>query len=595
MKKIFYVFVFLCLAGACRGKEPAAVKTPRATPARTAVPEPVLGYIDETRKGTPVDGGVLRRRLIGEPTTLNAVLQAGLPEQQVLQCVSRNLLDFDSSMNLVPGLAKSFQVSDDGREVRMTLRADAAWEDGSPVTARDAVYTIGRIVDPAVPSPVFQPVFEDLASIEANGPRSFVARFREAYAYHAMAFVLPLLPEKRYARKNFLKALENRSPLSDGPYRLVSWKTQESLVLERNPGYSGPRGHFDRVVFRIIPDNSVAYRALLAGDLDETAIEESLKERAVRDPDFARCCRIVEFYNLDYSYIALNNRTPFFSDARVRRALTMLLDRPAIVRSLRGGARIISGPWAPESPAYDASVRPLPFDPAAAARLLDEAGWRDTDGNGTRDRAGREFEFEILVSAGSTDGRQIDEMLSSELARVGVKATVRPLEWAAFVERVDAGNFEAASLATSASDPNPDPFPFWHSSQWPPRGLNCGFYGNPEADRLMEEARREMKEDARLKIYHRLHALFRDDAPAIFVVNASAKYAFRREIAGIATSPLGFSGIWPGPVGWWRTSTAPVAAREVSQRGGGARRGSGAPELVSPKGETQAQARSDGP
>jgi len=555
VKKLGSLLLVVCLAAAgCRGKEPAAVlEAPRATPVATAVPEPVLGYIDETRSGTPVDGGVLRRRLIGEPTTLNAVLQVGLPEQQVLQCVSRNLLDFDSRMNLVPGLAESYQVSADGREVRLTLRADAVWEDGSQVTASDAVYTIQRIVDPTVPSPVFKPVFEGLASIEALDSRSFVARFREPYAYHDMAFVLPVLPEKRYARKNFLKARENRAPLSNGPYRLVSWKSQESIVLERNPNYRGARGHFDRVVFRIIPDSAVAYRALLSGDLDETAIEESLKERAAKDPDFSRCCRTVEFYNLDHNFIALNNKTSFFSDARVRRAMTMLLDRPAIVRSLfRGSARIISGPWAPDSPAYDASIRPLPFDPAAASRLLDEAGWRDTNGDGTRDRAGREFEFELLVSAGSNVGRQIDEMLSTELARVGVKATVRPLEWAAFVERIDAGNFEAASLATSASDPNPDPFPYWHSSQWPPRGLNSGYYRNPEADRLMEEARREMKEDARLKIYHRLHALFRDDAPAVFVTNASAKYAFRRDIAGLVTSPLGFSGIWPGPVGWWR-------------------------------------------
>ncbi|HEY3123361.1 MAG TPA: ABC transporter substrate-binding protein, partial [Thermoanaerobaculia bacterium] len=161
MKKLLGFRLLFCLVVACRGKEQAAVlEAPRATPVATAVPEPVLGYIDETRSGTPVDGGVLRRRLIGEPTTLNAVLQAGLPEQQVLQCVSRNLLDFDSRMNLVPGLAESYQVSADGHEVRLTLRADAVWEDGSQVTASDAVYTIRRIVDPAVPSPVFKPVFE---------------------------------------------------------------------------------------------------------------------------------------------------------------------------------------------------------------------------------------------------------------------------------------------------------------------------------------------------------------------------------------------------------------------------------------------------
>ena len=556
MKKLLGALLLAGLIVGCRAKErPDAVEVQAATPrpSPTALPEPVLGYIDESKKGAPVEGGVLKRRLIGEPGTLNAVLQSGLPEQEVLQYVSRNLLDFDSRMKLVPGLAERYEVSSDGREVRLTLRPDAVWEDGSPVTSRDAVFTIRRVVDPAVPSPLFKPVFEGLVSVEALDARSFVARFREPYAYHAMAFVLPLLPEKRYVRKNFLKARENRAPVSDGPYRVVSWKAQDSIVLERNPRYFGPRGHFDRIVFRIVPENSVAYQAVLAGDLDESSIEESLKDRAARDPDFSRCCRPVEFYDLGYNYIALNSRTPFFADARVRRALTMLLDRASIVRNLfRGSARIISGPWAPDSPAYDASVAPLPFDPPAAARLIAEAGWRDTNGDGTVDRAGRKFDFELLVSAGSNVGRQIDEMLSAELARLGIQARVRPLEWASFVERLDAGNFEAASLAWSASDPNPDPFPYWHSSQWPPRGLNSGFYRNPEADRLMEEARREMREEARLKIYHRLHAIFRDDAPAIFVANASTKYAFRKDISGLVTSPLGISGIWPGPLGWWR-------------------------------------------
>jgi len=558
VRNILRLALLVCVVAGCRAKEPVVATAAPPTVVPTRPPEPVLGYIDESKKSAPQEGGVLRRRLVGEPGTLNAVLQSGLPEQQILQYVSRNLLDFDSRMNLVPGLAERYEVSADGRDVRLTLRPDAVWEDGSPVTARDAVFTIRKILDPAVPSPLFKPVFEGLASVEPLDSRSFVAKFREPYAYHAMAFVLPLLPEKRYAGKNFTRARENRAPLSNGPYRLVSWKAQDAIVLERNPRYFGPPGHFDRVVFRILPENSVAYRALVEGDLDETLIEESLKERAARDPEFARCCRLVEFYNLDYNYIALNNRAPFFSDARVRRAVTMLLDRPAIVRGLfRGSARIISGPWAPDSPAYDASIRPLPFDPSAAARLLSEAGWRDSNGNGTLDRGGKEFEFELLVSAGSNVGRQIDEMLAAELSRVGVKATVRPLEWATFVERIDAGDFEAASLAASASDPNPDPFPYWHSSQWPPRGLNSGYYRNPDADRLMEEARREMREGERIKIYHRLHAIFRDDAPAVFVTNASAKYAFRRDVAGLVTSPIGFAGIWPGPVGWWRAKDVP--------------------------------------
>lgn len=512
----------------------------------------MLGYIDESKSGVPSEGGVLRRRLIGEPGTLNAVLQSSLPEQQVLQYISRNLVDFDAQLNLVPGLAQAYEVSPDGRQYTFKLRGDAVWEDGTPVTAADALFTIRRITDPQVPSPVFKSLFEDLVSVEETGLRTFVARFRSPYAYRAMSFVLPLLAARRFAGQPFAKARENRRPLANGPYRLASWKTQDSIELVRNPRYWGTAGHFDRVVFRIVPENSVSYRGLLQGSLDETWIDEELKEKGERDPEFQGCCRTVQFYNLDYSYIALNNRSPFFSDPRVRRALTMLLDRGAIVRDLfRGSARIISGPWAPDSFAYDSTVVPLPFDRAAALRLLEEAGWRDSNGDGTRDRGGREFDFELLVSAGSLVGRQIDEVFAGELARAGIRARMRALEWSAYVERMDSGEYEAASGAWSASDPNPDPYPYWHSSQWPPRGLNDAFYRSPVADRLMEQARLERNEQKRRDLYHRLHALLRDDAPVVFVANSSQKYAFRRNIRGLVTSPLGLFGIWPGPMGWW--------------------------------------------
>ncbi|MGE5278914.1 MAG: ABC transporter substrate-binding protein [Acidobacteriota bacterium] len=524
----------------------------RGTPPATDAPRGASPGTPVSKETPPEEGGTLRRRLFGEPGTLNAVLQTDVPEQLVLQYLSRNLFDFDSRMRLVPGLAQRVESSPDGLAFTVYLRQEAVWEDGSAVTPADAIFTIRKIADPATASPLYKALFEDLTGVEQAGPHAFRARFREPYAYRTMAFVLPLLPARRFAGQPFDRAPDNRRPLSNGPYRLASWKAQESIVLERNPRYWGPRGHFDRIVFRIVPENAVAYRALLQGDLDETWIDAALKERAGSDPAFAACCRVLEFYDLDYNYIALDTRLPFFADARTRRALTMLLDRDSIARNLfRGSARVISGPWAPESPAYDASVAPLPFDPKGAAALLAEAGWRDTNGDGTLDRNGREFDFELLVSAGNTIGRQIDETFAGELGRAGVRARLRPLEWAAFVERLDSGSFEAASLASSASDPNPDPYPSWHSSQWPPRGLNSGYYRNPEADRLMEEARREPDEARRIALYHRLHRIFRDDAPAVFVVNATKKYALRRRLRSVETSPLGPFGVWPGPLAWW--------------------------------------------
>ncbi len=502
---------------------------------------------------------------MGEPTTLNAVLQSSLPEALVLAYVQRNLFDFDARLELKPSLAEGLDVADDGREYVVTLRPEAVWEDGRPVTAEDAVFTIRKIIDPAVPSPVFKALFEDLETVEALDARRFRVRFREPYAFRAMAFVFPPLPAHRFAGKKFLEAKDNRAPLSNGPYRLVSWKPGESVELAPNPGSWGPPGHFGRVVFRILPDNTTAYRGLTSGSLDEDQLDATLKARAETDPAFASCCRLVEFYNLDWSYVALNNQSAFFSDARVRRALTMLSDRASIAKNLyRGSARVISGPWAPDSPAYDAALAPLAFDPSAAAELLAEAGWRDTNGNGTLDRDGREFEFELLAPAGSEIGRQVDEMLAAELARAGVKARVRTLEWSAFVERIDAGSFEAASLAWSAVDPNPDPYPYWHSSQCPPNGLNNGCYRNAEADRLMVEARRELDASRRNAIFHRLHAIFRQDAPAIFLVNSTQKFGFDRTIRGLTGSPLGLFGIWPGPLGWWASPGTAAAGKPAA-------------------------------
>ncbi len=542
---------------ACRGSEPPAAPTAALSP--TPAGPPPVGFLDESREGSPAEGGVLRRRLNGEPTTLNAVLQSSGPEAQVLQYVVRNLFDFDARLHLVPGLAEAYEISEDGLTCTIRLRPDAVWEDGRPITSADAVFTIRKIADPAVPAPVWKPLFEDMESVEALDARRFRVKFREPYAYRAMAFALPILPEHRFRGRAFLSAADNRAPLASGPYRVVSWKAQESVTLARNPRWWGPAAHVDRIEFRIVPDNTTAYRLLTAGELDEDQLDASLTARAATDPAFRACCRAVEFYNLDWNYVALNNRSPFFADPRVRRALTMLSDRGSIVRNLyRGSARIISGPWAPDSPAYDANVPPVPFDRRGAARLLEESGWRDSNGNGTLDREGREFEFEILAPAGSDISRQIDEMLSSELARVGVTAHVRTMEWAAFVARVDGGEFEAASLGWSAVDPNPDPYFYWHSSQCAPKGLNSVCYQNPEADRLMEQARGESDAEARTALLHRLHRIFRDDAPVLFLVNSTQKFGFSKAVRGLTTSPLGLYGIWPGPVGWWLAPPAAV-------------------------------------
>jgi peptide/nickel transport system substrate-binding protein len=302
----------------------------------------------------------------------------------------------------------------------------------------------------------------------------------------------------------------------------------------------------------MLPDAVQAYRALERGDIDEMRLSTEQWRASASDPRFARCCRATLFYDLSYFYIGYNNRSPLFSDVLTRRAMAMLLDRGRLVRDLLfGTARILSGPWAADSPAYDPSVAPYPFDPSAARELLARAGWKDTDGDGVLDRAGKKFAFDLLYGAGSTSARQVCEVFKSDLEKAGVVCRPRAVEWAAFTKRMDAGDFEAVASSWSG-DPNPDLWGYWASSQAPPNGLNNLSYANPEVDRLLDQVRLETDAGKRTALFHRIHRLIHDDAPATFVFQSAQKYAVSRSIGGLVTTPVGLFRFWPDSAAWWR-------------------------------------------
>lgn len=542
MKKFFPVLLLALLAVACQPGEkapPAAAQTPPAT-----------GFVDESGEGVPRDGGTLYRRLEEEPTTLNPILQTSDYDDFVITDLSRNLVDFDKKLNIVGGLCDRWEVSPDGKSLTFHLRDDATWEDGSPVTSEDAAFTIRQIVNPHVPAVLFSPGFDGYQKVETLDARTFRVEFAAPYAFRLAAFNFPLLPASRYEGKNILTSPLNRAPLSDGPYRLASWKTGEEITLVRNEKYRGPRPHFDRVIFRLLPDGAQSYRAILQGSIDEMRLSTDQWESARKDPAFARCCRVAMFYGLSYFYIGYNNRSPLFADAATRQAMAMLLDRASLVRDLFDGtARALSGPWPADLPAYDSSVTPWPYDPARARQLLSGAGWKPAP-DGVLARAGKRFDFQLLYAGASLSSREVVEFFAADLKKAGIICRPAPMDWAAFEKRMDAGEFDAVASAWSG-DTNPDLYAYWDSAQAPPAGLNNLSYSNPRADKLIEEARRELNPAARLVLYHQLHRIIHEDAPATFALQPTQKYALSKRIGGLVTTPLGLYKFWPGSVAWW--------------------------------------------
>jgi peptide/nickel transport system substrate-binding protein len=515
-----------------------------------------IGYLDESAQGPPRDGGTLYRRLEGEPSTLNPILQTDDYGAFVISDVALNLVDLDRKLDPAPALAESWEISPDALTFTFHLRRDAAWEDGTPVTSADAVFTLRTVTDPKVPALLFSSPLDGFEGVDAIDAKTFRVRFSKPYAFRLLAFNMPLVSAARNAGRDFLASPDDRAPFSNGPYRVARWKTSESIELVRNPKYAGPRAHFDRVVFRILPDAVQAYRALERGEIDEMRLSTEQWKAAGSDARFERCCRTTLFYDLSYFYIGYNNKSPLFSDAPTRRAMTMLLDRRRLVRDLFAGtARILSGPWAADSVAYDPSVAPDPFDPTQARAKLESAGWKDSDGDGVLDRSGRKFEFDLLYASGSASARQVCEVFKSDLEKAGIVCHPRATEWAAFTKRMDAGDFEAVASSWSG-DPNPDLYGYWASSEGPPNGLNNLSYANPEVDRLLAAVRMELDPGRRLPLFHRIHRLIHDDAPATFVLQGAQKYALSKSIGGLVTTPVGLFKFSPDSLGWWRRESA---------------------------------------
>ena len=490
------------------------------------------------------------RHLTGDPATLDPVTTTEENGILVEEMIFRPLVGLDSNARPAPALARSWTVSPDGTTYEFRLDPDAEWEDGSPVTSDDVLFTIERIRDPKVPAFNYRDLFEEVTGIETPDASTVRVRFSTPYAERLLAFDVPIVSRAAYGKTKSAPDLDRR-PEGSGPYRLEKWETNQAISLVRREGTPGTAAAFRRVVFRVIPDPTVRFRAGLRGDLDEFRIARDQRPSAESSADFAARNRLLKVPNPNEAYVLWNLRDPFLADSRVRRALAHAWPREETARRLYPpeGARLVSGPYLPGAPENDPRMRPPSYDPSLAARLLDEAGWRGRP-DGFRARGGKRASSELLYPSGQPIYDALAEILRTSYQKVGVELVLRPLDWAAYSERSDASEFDAQLTARVFLPPNPDPYPHFHSSQVPPRGQNYGFYRNPEADRAMEAARREADPARRLLLYREVHRLLGADPPADFLWGADQYWGVSRKVDGVATSPLGLFHFLPGPLGW---------------------------------------------
>ncbi len=497
------------------------------------------------------DGGWLVRRLSSEPATLNPVTATDVYESTVNNFIYESLLKRDNrTLDLVPLLAESWEVSQNKLQYIFTLRAGLKWQDGTPLTSRDVVFTFDTVKDPKVDAPHLRNYFRNLEKVEALDDRKVRFTYSEPY-FKTLEMIggMGILPKHIFSDGDFNTHPAGRKPMGTGPYRFVKWDTGKEIILERNEDYWGEKPHLKKMVFKIITDETVSLQVLKRGEMDLMGLTPIQWVRQTKGKKFIRMFDKLQYYLPGYSFIGWNQKRPFFSDRRVRTAMTMLIDRELVLEKLRYGfGRVVTGNFFFESPDYNKGIEPWSYDLEKAKRLLEEAGWKDTDGDGIRDREGIPFRFEFTISSGSQFAEQMATILKDSLEKTGIEMNIRPLEWALFTKVLNDRAFDSVILGWSLPV-EADPFQVWHSSQ-AEKGSNFIGFENAEADMIIDEARVTFDRTKRIQLYRRFHQILHDEQPYTFLFVNKSLVALDKRFDNVTVYPLGLDPTeWNVPLG----------------------------------------------
>ncbi len=502
---------------------------------------------------TPARGGRFVYPLPIEPATLDLVSGTDQASVLVQKLVADGLVDHDADLRPVPRLAESWEFSPDGRVLTFSLRRGVRFHDGEALTSDDVRHTYDRIVDPASRAIGRLDAFLPVERIETPDPHTVRVIYREPYAPALRAWETPIAPRPGNAGRADGPESPGRAPIGTGPFRFVAWEAGRRIVLAANDDYFGGRPHLDEFVFQVIPSQETALQALLAGEVDYASLTPVQWQAHGGRAGFDRRFRTLRFVPLFLYYIAWrgDGSNPFFADPRVRRAVSLALDRRGYVESvLRGLGEVARSPFHPAVLPAREEADGAPFDPERAARLLDDAGWRIDPSTGLRAREGVPFRFRLLIYGSGQDHVQFSQVAQESLRRLGIEMTIQRLDWPTLWSRLKSGDFEAA-LSGTVFTPDPDSlFGMLHSSQIE-GGQNYAAYRDRDVDGWLEEGRRTLDSDGRESIYRRIERRVNERQPYTFLFYPTVVAAVSRRVGGVTPSPLGILNQFPGSAGFF--------------------------------------------
>jgi peptide/nickel transport system substrate-binding protein len=431
-------------------------------------------------------------------------------------------------------LAARWDVSPDGRSYTFTLRPNARWSDGTPVTSDDVVFTVRTVQDPQFPGTLVSQSWKDIIATAVDAGHVRFALPGHNAGFLANLELLDIVPSHLLAGKamaEIASAAPNLNPVGTGPFRMVA-QLADRIQLERNP-FAWRRPWLESMTIRSFPSQTAALDALDRGQIDGLA---NLTPSGSAQEHANKQVGVLTTSTYQYAELLFNLKTdePYFQDVRVRQAIARAIDRTAIIRDVLGGQAVPDDGPIPRSItwAYDSAAQQPSYDPTAAARLLDDAGWPLL--NGIRTKGTTSLSFGLTVSSDVPPYERVAEKVAAQLGQVGIVAEVRPVTTASLIH--DYLNPRTFDMTLTAFDngPDPDVYSFWHSSQAHPGGFNfAGMKKNVFIDGDLEDGRNTLDLKARAKAYATFQEDFAKEIPAVFLYSPRYVMAVNRRIHGV--------------------------------------------------------------
>jgi len=476
--------------------------------------------------------------------------------------------------DVIPSLATSWEVSDDKLTYTYHLRRGVLFADGRPFSAKDVQFSFDAMRDPEVRAEHMRASFDDVVSLSTPDPYTVVVTYRKQFwaGIYAVGYKLRILNSgwvedqiPKYAKDldiatysttpgtpgfgEVFNKIRHMSP-GTGPYYYPGEKYDPDIPLEliQNPFHWGTQVrpgwyNFKSLKWVWIQDPVAAFEAFRRGTFDVTTVDfQPWDDEYSKDPTITDIANYYEYDHtgLGFSFIGWNAREAPFDDVRVRKAMAHLLDRDWVVKEInRGRATVASAPCKRAYPCYDNDVPHVTFDLEKAKALLTEAGWTDSDGDGVLDKDGKRFEFELKLGATRRFYVQVAAALEDACKKVGIRMSVRTLEWSTFIQDFYERRFDAVSLVSSFPDPWIDPYEDYHSSQDVPKGGNSSGWHNERADELLEKMRAEFDSEARDRLFHEFNLIFQDEMPMLLITHQLVGVVQNKRFEDVEVLPTG--------------------------------------------------------